>query len=174
MPLIYVTGIAGAGKSTVCGELVRRGFEAYDTDDNGFSYWQDMITGEITGATHAAGRSAEFSTRNQWKMDPERVRSIAKKARERAIFLCGSASNDAEFSDLFAKVIHLSIDRTTMQERVTTRSTSDYGKNANELTALTELHERIDGHYRTWATTSLDANQPTSEIVDQIIAEVEG
>jgi tRNA uridine 5-carbamoylmethylation protein Kti12 len=41
MPLIYVTGPSGAGKSTVRNELIKRGYEAHDTDEDGMSAWYD-------------------------------------------------------------------------------------------------------------------------------------
>jgi adenylate kinase family enzyme len=34
---VLLTGMSGAGKSTLVRELRRRGFEAYDADDDGFS-----------------------------------------------------------------------------------------------------------------------------------------
>lgn len=37
MSLIYITGPSGAGKSTVRNELIKRGYEAHDTDEDGMS-----------------------------------------------------------------------------------------------------------------------------------------
>jgi dephospho-CoA kinase len=37
MALIFITGISGAGKSTIAKELSRRGYEVYDTDEDGLS-----------------------------------------------------------------------------------------------------------------------------------------
>jgi adenylate kinase family enzyme len=34
---VLLTGMSGAGKSTLVCELRRRGYEAYDADDDGFS-----------------------------------------------------------------------------------------------------------------------------------------
>jgi hypothetical protein len=39
VPLVYVTGISGAGKSAVCHELKRRGYEAHDTDEENNAVW---------------------------------------------------------------------------------------------------------------------------------------
>jgi dephospho-CoA kinase len=36
MGIIYITGSAGSGKSTVKRELLSRGYEAFDVDEDGF------------------------------------------------------------------------------------------------------------------------------------------
>lgn len=33
MALIYITGMSGTGKSAVCQELTKRGYQAYEVDD---------------------------------------------------------------------------------------------------------------------------------------------
>ena len=48
VPLIYVTGISGAGKSAVCDELQRRGYEAHDTDREENAVWVNRKTGAVT------------------------------------------------------------------------------------------------------------------------------
>jgi dephospho-CoA kinase len=35
MPLIYITGPTGSGKSTICSELKAEGYETYDIDSEG-------------------------------------------------------------------------------------------------------------------------------------------
>lgn len=46
MPLVWVTGNSGAGKSSVCALLRRLGYAAFDTDDDGYSGWVDRSTGD--------------------------------------------------------------------------------------------------------------------------------
>jgi uridine kinase len=174
MSLVYITGISGSGKSTVRNELQSRGFEAHDLDSDGFAYWQNIITGEITHGADASRRSVEFSQHNQWRLDPEQVRRFLQKATGRLIFLCGSApSNDAEAWDLFSKVVYLDIDKETMHDRVTNRTTGDYGKNPNEVKALLGWYQGIDHHYRERADITIDATKPTDDIVDEILVAVD-
>jgi broad-specificity NMP kinase len=37
MPIVYVTGVEGSGKSTICDALVQSGYEAMDFDQEGLS-----------------------------------------------------------------------------------------------------------------------------------------
>jgi dephospho-CoA kinase len=46
MAFIYITGISGSGKSTVRSELIRRGYEAYGTDEDGLAAFYHHETGE--------------------------------------------------------------------------------------------------------------------------------
>jgi len=45
MPLCFITGPSGCGKSTLTKELIRRGYEAYDTDDD--AGWYDTRTNQF-------------------------------------------------------------------------------------------------------------------------------
>ncbi|GHF92790.1 hypothetical protein GCM10017567_04120 [Amycolatopsis bullii] len=47
MPLVWVTGNAGAGKSAVCALLKERGELAVDADEEGYHHWADRVSGEI-------------------------------------------------------------------------------------------------------------------------------
>ncbi len=76
---------------------------------------------------------------------------------------------------MFSKVVYLDTDKETMRDRVTNRTTCDYGKNSKEVEALLGSHEGIDHHYRERAdiTITIDATKPTDDIVDEILVAVD-
>ena len=47
MPLVWVTGSSGVGKSTACAILKTRGGLAVDADFEGYSHWVDRTSGQI-------------------------------------------------------------------------------------------------------------------------------
>ena len=51
MPLIWITGISGSGKSAVRRELRDRGYVAFGTDEDDLAHWIDTETGEVTRRT---------------------------------------------------------------------------------------------------------------------------
>jgi adenylylsulfate kinase-like enzyme len=46
VPLVWVTGVSGAGKSTVRRCLAERGIRAHDVDEDEFRQWLDKETDE--------------------------------------------------------------------------------------------------------------------------------
>jgi hypothetical protein len=47
MPLVWVTGNSGAGKSAVCALLEERGELAVDADGEGYHQWVDRTSGQV-------------------------------------------------------------------------------------------------------------------------------
>jgi broad-specificity NMP kinase len=170
--LIFVTGIAGAGKSTVRSELTRRGALAYDTDEDEIAQWTDKVTGKITPLLADLHRTPEFLDQNEWRSDPDRVRRLVEHSGGRTVFLCGSIGNEHEVWPLFEQVFLLSIDETTMRHRLVTRTTHDFGTRPHELELLLGWNRGIDDHYRRLGATVIDATAPPESVVDEILRAV--
>ena len=104
MPLVYVTGISGTGKSAVCHELNRRGYEAHDTDRDGNAVWVNRKTGEVTAEAGAADRSRPgWLDDQEWRIVPSKVQALVGRATDRLVFLCGGTANEDEVWDLFSR-----------------------------------------------------------------------
>lgn len=169
VPLIFVTGISGSGKSTVREELARRGFTAYDTDEDEIAQWQNKITGEITPIFANAHRTSEFMAQNDWRAEPERVQQLADEAAGRTIFLCGTVGNEDEVWHFFDKVFLLAIDEATLRHRLANRTAHDFGREPHELELLLVWHAAIDDLYLGRDTILVDATQPPAIVVDEIL-----
>ena len=167
--LIFVTGIAGSGKSTVREELSRRGALAYDTDEDQIVQWTNRVTGKITPLLADLHRTPEFLDQNVWKIDPVRVRQLAEQGEQRAVFLCGSIGNEEDAWPFFARVFLLSIDEATMRRRLVTRTAHDFGTRPHELELLLAWGSVIDEHYRRRGAIIIDATQPPALAVDEIL-----
>ena len=173
MPLIFITGISGSGKSTVQGELTRRGFEAYDTDEHEIAQWQNRLTGAITPLVAEEHRTPEFLAQNDWRADPERVRHLADHGAQRTVFLCGSVGNEDEVWPLFDRVFVLSIDEPTMRHRLLTRTSHDFGTKPHELAMLVAWRSAIDEHYQRAGAILIDASGNPKVVVDGILQALE-
>src|SRR5688572_3851692 len=147
MPLIYITGPSGAGKSTVRNELTARGYEAHDTDEDGLSAWYDNQTLEPVEFLKAPDRPADWFEKHDFRLSAERVKELADRAKNKLIFLCGIPANDKEFRDYYDKVICLVIDKETMQQRVTERTTNNFGKSPDELAQMLYWHGKMLERY---------------------------
>ena len=71
MGLVWITGVSGTGKSTVRVELATRGYQSFDTDEDGIAVWRLRTTGEevydpVTGITPKLGlRQFQSASRQQ-------------------------------------------------------------------------------------------------------------
>ena len=168
--LVYVTGISGAGKSAVCGELRRRGYEAHDTDEEENAVWVNRETGEVTAVAGAEQRSRPGWLNDQeWRVVPSKVDALAGRADGRLVFLCGSAANDREVWHLFARVIYLAIDEPTLRDRLASRTSNDFGRQPTELEAILSWHKVAEDDYLRLGATAVDATLPLQEVVDKVL-----
>ena len=90
MPLIFITGISGSGKSTVRRELRNRDYEAYGTDEDGLAHWVNSTTGAVTLTATANDRSVEFMASNDWRFDVGLIGRLAQTAEDKLVFVCGA------------------------------------------------------------------------------------
>lgn len=152
MPLIYITGPTGSGKSTICETLRGQGFEAYDTDYDGMRKIQ-IIDGK------------EMLT-----LDIEVLQGMYDTAGDSLVFICGTSSNDLDERNLFSKIILLTIDEAEQRERILHRTNNQYGKEPHQLAnALKWRQVQID-KYQNAGALAIDASQPVKDITAKIVA----
>jgi len=171
MTLVYITGTPGAGKTVVRDELQRRGYTAYDTDEDGLAHYYNTETNELVHKHMSAeARTEEWRKTHAWKVPRSAVEKLHAEAANKLIFLSGVVANDFdELWDVFDKVIALTIDETTLRHRITTRTTGDYGKNAHEFASLLAWQKTAMDKYRKRGAVIIDATQPLDRVVDEII-----
>jgi len=152
-----VEGVSGSGKTTVCDELQRRGYQAIHGDRE-LAYQGDPETGE---PTEGGGHEHHI-----W--DVERVRAIAADQDEAVTFFCGGSRNFTRFINLFDGVFVLEVDIDTLHRRLDDRPDSEWGAGRPVDRALvTRLHQTkedlpTDG-------IPIDATAPVAQVVDEIL-----
>ena len=169
MPLVWVTGSPGVGKSTVCSLLKSRSEFAVDADWDGFNHWVHRATGEVN-ADPPYPVPAGWLERFAWKIDRSEVQRLARRALDSTAFLCGSVENDADVWDLFDLVVCLVADNETIRERLETRTTNSFGKHPEELSAALDWNRSTELIYRRLGATIIDGTRPPSEVADAILA----
>lgn len=83
-----------------------KGYEAYDTDNDGLARWQNNKTRYIypKSSVKPEMRTADFIGSHSWNVPREHVEDLARKAEDHPIFVCGSLGNEGELRDLFSAV----------------------------------------------------------------------
>ena len=170
MTLVWITGVPGAGKSTVRRELVRRGHPAYDADYDGFRLWRDRATEELVVDPGRERRPPDWHQENWFPLERARVEELRLRARTERVFLCGSVANELDVWDLFDLVVCLHVDDETLVHRLATRTDNDFGKTDEVRDAILGWNATARENYRRFGAVLIDATRTLDRVVDDVLA----
>ena len=161
---VLVTGMSGAGKSTVLGELSARGYRVVDLDDDGWTV--DVPTDDGTAA--GTGTGTGTGTVQLWRED--RVAALLASGADAPHVVGGCATNQGVFYDRFVAVVLLSAPVEVLRDRLATRSTNDFGKSPQELERILRDLAEVEPLLRATSTTEIDTTAPVSQVADTVEA----
>ena len=141
MARVLVTGMSGAGKTTVLDELRRRGHLTVDTDYDGW----ELPDG-------------------RW--DERRMDRLL--ARHTDVIVSGTVDNQGRFYDRFEHVVLLSAPLDILLERVSRRTNNAYGKTPEQRAEIAGYMQTVEPLLRRGATLQLDGQRPISELADAV------
>jgi hypothetical protein len=117
VPVAWITGNSGAGKSTAEAWLRSAGYLTLDADDEGLCRWVSRSTGKpVIGPPYPVPRG--WLARFGWEIDRTKVEEIVERSGAQRVFLFGSAENEAAVRDLFDVIVCLIVDDETLRDRV--------------------------------------------------------
>lgn len=133
--------MSGVGKSTLLGELARRGHLTVDTD---YGSWH-----EPDGTWDEAAMSELL-------------------ARHGDLVVSGGVENQGRFYDRFEHVVLLSTPLEVLLDRVQRRTNNPYGKTTEERAEIEHHFHTVEPLLRRGATTELDGRLPVSNLADVV------
>jgi shikimate kinase len=137
---VLLTGMSGAGKSTVLDELHRRGHLTVDTDDG----WH------LPDGTWDEARMSDLL------------------AAQPSLVVAGTAENQGRFYDRFAHVVLLSAPIDVLLDRVRRRTNNPYGKAPAEQQDIRRYVAEVEPLLRRGSTLELDARLPVAALADAL------
>lgn len=141
MSRVLITGMSGTGKTTVLGELSRRGHRTLDTDYDGWV---------LVGGTWDETRMAAYLASNS------------------SVTVSGTVENQGHFYDRFEAVVLLSAPVEVLIERVSIRTNNPHGNVETEQSVIRQQVLGVEPLLRQGATLELDGRRPLSELADAV------
>lgn len=158
-----IEGVSCAGKTTVCDELQRRGYQAIHGDRE-LAYFGDRRSGEpVTADTPDEHRA--------WIWDLEKIRALIADQTQPLTFLCGGSRNSERFIGLLDGVFVLEIDLETLNRRLAARPKDEWGGTASEGEAFARFQHATKA-YLPEGGISIDATEPILSVVNSILAHI--
>lgn len=154
-----IDGGSGTGKTTVCNELQRRGYQAIHGD-------RELRANSVPG-DHAS----DHDLPPIW--DLAKIQALLTNEDQAVTFLCGGCRNSAEFIDILDGVFVLEVDdidivMRRIDERILVDPT-DWGGRPEEREIIMLLHRTKRGIAQGCA---IDATAPLECVVDEILHHV--
>lgn len=152
-----IEGVSGTGKTSVCDELLRRGYHAIH-GDSALAYQGDPETGApLEGTKHE---------HHIW--DVEKVKSLAADQRHAVTFFCGGSRNFHRFIDLFDEVFVLDLDLEGLNMRLAERPEDEFGGKSSERVLIARLHATKEGVPA--GAVSINTSKQLAQVVDEILS----
>lgn len=161
MKIYLIDGVSGAGKTTVCEELVRRGYKAIEADE--------VLAGFIDPVT---GLPTDDHSSENWHWDKTKFDTMVQDAGPQDLFVCGGAMNKPDFLHYFTKIFTLHLDDETLKRRLRERTTNDYGKKPEELAFQLQENQRTKQYAKERGAILIDATKPVHTVVDEIMQRI--
>lgn len=167
MPIFYVAGISGAGKSSLVEILKENGYEAYDADSELCS-WFDSEDNAVEYPRNAAERPVDWQEHHRFLMSEQKVQRLAAKGTE--LYICGITPNDLELAGkYFAKVLFLYISEEEMIRRISTRTNNKYGHDLDQLAHMRKWYKPTVDKYKDYGAIVIDATKPIEDVCKEVL-----
>jgi thymidylate kinase len=171
-----VTGVSGAGKSTVARRLAAAGHWAVSADgDDLLCSWTDH-TGRP--ARRPAHPDAAWLADHEWRWDPDRLDAILAHAATTGVpaaWVCGRADNAHRLLDRFDVVFLLDVDSDTAVARLSGPGRgNDFGRVGDTLTAALAGHGDFVRRWRARGAIPVDARSDLDAVVRELLRRSNG
>jgi dephospho-CoA kinase len=131
--------LSGTGKSTALDQLSKRAFRVVDTDEPGWTAWDQQDNGY------------------DWRED--RIAELLSIGEGSPLYVSGTVSNQGRFCPQFDEVVLLSAPAEVLLSRITARTTNRFGKTSDERKVILRNLAEFEPLLRATCTREIDATR---------------
>ena len=170
MSAVIITGISGAGKSTIGAGFARRGLTVVDSDeDPRLARFVDREGAVV--AEEPETPDLDWLAEHFWSWDPARLDELIQSSASDTLYVCGGADNQLELADRFTHFILLEIDELTMLARLDNPERHNkWGRIGDTREFLRSRLRRYYEELRAFGAIPVDATQSVGQVADAILA----
>lgn len=165
---ILITGVAWSGKSAVSDEIKRLGYASY-----GIEEWYGLFamvhkkTWKISD--NFDNSDQESVKQHSWLCDKNKLQKLINDNKQKIGFYCWIASNIDELLPLFDKIFLLKANEKTLGERLTNRTSNDFGRTPEVQKWVFSWKEEWENDMCKKGAIVVDANADLEKVVADII-----
>lgn len=165
---IFITGIAGSGKTSISAELTKRGYKAYNIEEvEGLFVMLDRRTGKPF--IEYDDCDMEKVKYHDWACNKNKLQELIRKNKNSITFYCGIASNTEEILPLFYKTILLEANSEVIRKRLAERTNNDFGKSPEVQDWVLGRRSYFENYMKAKGAIVIDADRSLAEVADEII-----
>lgn len=165
---VLITGSSGIGKSTAIKELKRRGFTAYDTDD-----LPRVTRLEIkeTGQPVEWPKVKEYMDWDYyaWNWQESGLKKLL--ASDDDVFIAAIVHNQADFYQLFDRIVVLTVDLVNLRSRIENRTRHPFGH--KNIEQMLRNHPSREAKLIALGAIPIDGSGPVEKTVDAVLAAIQ-
>ena len=166
-----VTGVSGAGKSSVARQLRAWGHYAVSADaDTALCGWTDARGSRVTRPDQP---DASWLAAHRWEWDAARLDELVTRATELGVatwWLCGKAANAVQVAGRFDAAFLLEIDRDTMADRMRRPERgNDFGRVGDSLDTALAGYGQFVASWRRFGARSVDASRDVATVAEDLL-----
>lgn len=166
MKRILLTGMSGAGKSTMIKMLTERGCQAIDMDLDGWSHWIDKNTGQP--ATPPADGSFAWDSLD-WVWNEKRLSERLRTRDDDSLVVAGTTINQKKFYPFFDVIVLLSAPTAVILQRLARRPDNSYGQTPRSRERILGHIVTVEPRLRASADLEINTNRPPEEVLADIL-----
>lgn len=166
---IFVTGVAGSGKSSISKELNRLGYKAYDIEEleGMFRMVRKDTREDFVDYDNA---DIEKVKNADWICDKNKLEELLQKQNNRIVFCCGIASNNNEIIPLFDQMILLKPSPAIVRKRLSSREgTDDMGNTAENREWVLSGKDWLENQLIEQGAVIVNADGKPAEVAKKIV-----